>query len=891
MAVAQRNIIIRIGANINPLQGGLRDAQRLLGGFSATASLSTSRLGIGLMAMGAAAVWGFAKLVQSAKGGVEAYNTVTNANLGLQSILEAQGKSFQQASGFIQSYIKDGLVPLADAVTTYKNLAARGYNDDQIKNTMSRLKDSASFGRQASLSMGEAIRSASEGLKNENSILVDNAGVTKNVSVMWEEYAKTIGTTRDKLSRQQKIQAEVNGIMNETKFQVGDSAKYAQTLSGQISAMNAQAFRTSAAFGSVFAPALMAVLPTISAFITRVGDALTVLGQFSASLFGVTKQQSQNAKVATSAAKAQTAVGNAVEAAGAKASKGVAGFDEINQLQEDMASGGGGGASGVDVSGPTLDVASKSDAGTSAVDDIAKSLKVALAPIGNYFEEIGSLFTTFWQSIQSPLQVIANSLLTIFNPAWEFSKNVLITVGEALKQLIEGGLLILQGSLEVIAGILSGDWMMAWQGTKDIFSGIIEIIKAVPNAIGTLVSKLIDMGVSFVENNKFIQDHKIALMSVAGVITLFFLPAIISVGVQSVITAGIIVGSLVKSLALMGATAIVNAAKITGQLVISIISVGVEGWRAVASMAALTATWVLQKAQIVAQTAILWAAKAAQFALTATQWALNAAMTANPIGIVIVAIAALAAGIIYLWKNNEDFRIGVIAAWDAIKSVAAVVWEYTLSAISKVSDFISNTLIPIIKLHAQVITAAWEVISNTATKVWTGVSDAFVTAFSVIGNVVTSIWDGIKTEIKGGINFVIGLINGFTSKINAIKINIPSVNIPGLGAVGGQSIGFPQIGQIPQLAKGGIVSSPTLATIGEAGTEAVIPLENTSFVNEIASAIGTAVMAAFQMSNQGTQQSSQQASIEIDGSKLAKVIFPYLTKENQRLGKAMIAGV
>ena len=41
--------------------------------------------------------------------------------------------------------------------------------------------------------MGEAIKSAAEGIKNENSILVDNAGVTKNLSVIWDEYAASIG--------------------------------------------------------------------------------------------------------------------------------------------------------------------------------------------------------------------------------------------------------------------------------------------------------------------------------------------------------------------------------------------------------------------------------------------------------------------------------------------------------------------------------------------------------------------------------------------------------------------------------------------------------------------------------------------------------------------------
>ena len=65
-------------------------------------------------------------------------------------------------------------------------------------------------------------------------------------------------------------------------------------------------------------------------------------------------------------------------------------------------------------------------------------------------------------------------------------------------------------------------------------------------------------------------------------------------------------------------------------------------------------------------------------AWAASQWALNAAMTANPIGIIIVAIAALVAGFIYLWNNSEGFRGFWIGLWEAIKNAALWVWENAL---------------------------------------------------------------------------------------------------------------------------------------------------------------------------------------------------------------------
>ncbi len=137
--------------------------------------------------------FGVKAVVDFGAASVKAATDLKNAMIGLQSTAEGTGRSFTQAQGFIEDYISDGLVPATNAVTAYKNLLARGYDTEQIEDVMRRLKDSAAFGRQASLSLGDAVQSATEGLKNENSILVDNSGVTKNVSQMWKEYAASIG--------------------------------------------------------------------------------------------------------------------------------------------------------------------------------------------------------------------------------------------------------------------------------------------------------------------------------------------------------------------------------------------------------------------------------------------------------------------------------------------------------------------------------------------------------------------------------------------------------------------------------------------------------------------------------------------------------------------------
>lgn len=207
-------------------------------------------------AMAAAAAVAFAKIVSALKGAIDAANQYTSAITGLQALAEGTGQDFGELTDALDSLTADGLLPVADAAAALKNLLARGFSAQESITLLERLKDAAAFGRQGSLSLGEAVRSATEGLKNENSVLVDNAGVTKNVSVMWAEYAAEIGKGVNSLTAAEKRQAEYNGILEETKFQVGDAAKYADTFAGSQAALAASVTRVKTAFGSAISDAL-----------------------------------------------------------------------------------------------------------------------------------------------------------------------------------------------------------------------------------------------------------------------------------------------------------------------------------------------------------------------------------------------------------------------------------------------------------------------------------------------------------------------------------------------------------------------------------------------------------------------------------------------------------
>lgn len=287
---------------------------------------------------------------------------------------------------------------------------------------------------------------------------------------------------------------------------------------------------------------------------------------------------------------------------------------------------------------------------------------------------------------------------------------------------------------------------------------------------------------------------------------------------------------------------------------------------------ALTAAAAAIKSVFVRQTAVATAATGAQ---TVAQQGLNAAMRANVLGIVVTALAALAAGLVIAYQKSETFRNIVNAAFSAVGAAAgklrdAIGWVidkgqtlFSWGGWKLILGVIGGPLLLIATNAGKVRDAiGWIVDKAKVLYAWGGwgvIASVIGAPFKAIGAAADKVadaigwvldkgkaiynWGGWKT--LGGIiaapfSAAIGAINSVVSAINSV-ISKAQAAISAIGRVksafsGGSdpSKSFVVPGtvtrygkSIPAGATGGIVTRPTLALIGEAGPEAVVPLNQT----------------------------------------------------------------
>ena len=261
-----------------------------------------------------------------------------------------------------------------------------------------------------------------------------------------------------------------------------------------------------------------------------------------------------------------------------------------------------------------------------------------------------------------------------------------------------------------------------------------------------------------------------------------------------------------------------------------------------------------------------------------------ASFLTGPAGIAL-GVAAAVISVSLLYEHCEGFRelLGDIDEW--ITGVFTRDWSESFGILGDVLngflDGLNDVYAGIKKVLGGVVDFVNGVFSGDWGRAWNGILDIF-----------RGVWDALGGIVKAPINTAIGLINGLVSgvaqgvnalidAINSISFTIPKW-VPG---VGGNSIGFNlspvTAPSIPFLASGGLArrNNPFLAVVGDNPTQDEIIAPEAAIKQWTVQGIQESGLLSMARSSGGGS-----ATMTLDGRTFARLIYPYLRAESQRMG-------
>lgn len=219
-------------------------------------------------------------------------------------------------------------------------------------------------------------------------------------------------------------------------------------------------------------------------------------------------------------------------------------------------------------------------------------------------------------------------------------------------------------------------------------------------------------------------------------------------------------------------------------------------------------------------------------------------------------------------------------AWDNLTNIFKSLgswfgarWNDVTNALNNVASWFGNTFTS----AYNAVKNAFSSIGSFFSGVWSTVKNIFVNAGQMVGSAVGGAFKGAVNAVLGTIE---NIVNGFINMINGV--------IGVINALPGVSLGYINGISLPRLARGGIVDSPTIAMIGEAGKEAVVPLENTGFLQTMGRVVSSAVADVIGNSQPTSGGLTGDIVIQLGGTEYARFTIDEINKEQERVGQTLI---
>ena len=307
----------------------------------------------------------------------------------------------------------------------------------------------------------------------------------------------------------------------------------------------------------------------------------------------------------------------------------------------------------------------------------------------------------------------------------------------------------------------------------------------------------------------------------------------------------------------------------------------------VAAIGLYNAVSAVKMAMDAAQVSTLGALISAKLASAAATMAAIA-----PYVLIVAAIAAVIAIIVLCIKNWDKIKETVInvatAIGEKVQEMAQKVGEWFGNMKDAISQKVEEAKTAVVNKFNEIKTGISDkiiAVKNTVSSIFEGIKSTISSKVQAAKTTVLSVFDGIKTGITNAIN---GAKQGVSDAIDKIKgffnfsWSLPKIKMPHFSITGSFSLNPPSIPKfgVEWYAKGGVFDSPTLfgygkgsiGGLGEAGAEAIVPLENnTKWLDRIAERLAA-------------KQSNTPIVLTVDGKVFAQTCIDTLNQRVRQTG-------
>lgn len=722
-------------------------------------------------------------------------------------------------------------------------LKSMGLTSEQVSNMSMQLTglagDIASFYNLDSKTAFEKIRS---GIMGET-VPLKQLGINMSAANL-QAFALTQGITKQysAMSEAEKVLLRYNYLMSVTSDAQGDFARNSNSWANQIRLLKLNFDSFKATLGQAFINVLTPVIQVLNQLIGYLNTAATAFASFIASITGQT-QTATNAvgSVAKAIGDVGVSTSEAVEESAKSAKKAlgvIGGFDELVSLnKKDKSDEKAGVAGGLDISSLSTDVVEKTvnstNEGFDKLKGIFNGVKDTIIDIGKAFKDhfINRLDGVSFDKIKDGLKGIKDSLLNIGLGTSDSFKGMLVNWSGYLGGFTGSVAKVGVGIGEALIGGVS-DYLTNNQGElTDTINNIFTNLGDYFSNAESIVGKLGDLVYGFFTDDntrKAVEDCTSILSDLvlkpAEIISKFLSDS--SAEVDTYLnnmypyietTLGDI-SDLISDITGNIRTIVSDVFTAIGETYDKYVRPALtnfrEGFEKI-SESVLTA-WHEHIYPVIKD----WIAEFERVYEAAIKPLIDQ---------VIEFVGKLIenASIIY-----KEF-IAPIVSWliETLAPIFSVVFGTIGDVVGTVVELIAGAVEGIIKTIGGIIDFIVGVLTGDWEKAWEGLKD-----------IVAGIWDTLLSILKAPINFLIDSLNFLIRGINKIGVDVPDWAADLLGMEKGTRFGF-DIPEIPKLADGGIVTQATMALIGEAGAEGVIPLQNSQFIKDFAREVANAIGA------------------------------------------------